>query len=254
MTRLTIGYSALSDRVAGIKPPEGDFDLLLVVQNDRGLSWKDKLPEALKGSRAVTDELKSLGVAKSRNRVIELAETDYLVFADDDIEFVDAGLREAIDYLDNNPQVALVLAQAASPTAGLRKPYPSKQERLTKLNSARAATYEMIIRVSTIKDLGIRFDESFGAGVENYLGDEYIFIADLISAGGKGVFLPITIATHPEVSSGSGWGTERDRKARAKVFTRVFGALAPVVRLAFGIRRLGLLGGLGNLVRFVFGR
>jgi len=254
MTRLTIGYSALSDRVAGIKPPEGDFDLLLVVQNDGGLSWKDKLPEALKGSNAVTDELKSLGVAKSRNRVIELAKTEYLVFADDDIEFVDAGLREAIDYLDNNPQVALVLAQAASPTAGLRKPYPSKQERLTKLNSARAATYEMIIRVSAIKDLGIRFDESFGAGVENYLGDEYIFIADLISAGGKGVFLPITIATHPEVSSGSGWGTERDRKARAKVFTRVFGALAPVVRLAFGIRRLGLLGGLGNLVRFVFGR
>lgn len=254
MTRLTIGYSALSDRVAGIKPPEGDFDLLLVVQNDRGLSWKDKLPDALKGSRAVTDELKSLGVAKSRNRVIELSETDYLVFADDDIEFVDAGLREAIDYLDNNPQVALVLAQAASPSGGLRKPYRSKQERLTKLNSARAATYEMIIRVSTIKDLGIRFDESFGAGVENYLGDEYIFIADLISAGGKGVFLPITIATHPEVSSGSGWGTERDRKARAKVFTRVFGALAPVVRLAFGIRRLGLLGGLGNLMRFVFGR
>lgn len=254
MTRLTIGYSALSDRVAGIKPPEGDFDLLLVVQNDGALNWKDQLPDALKGSRAVTDELKSLGVAKSRNRVIELAETDYLVFADDDIEFVDAGLREAIDYLDNNPQVALVLAQAASPSAGLRKPYPSKQERLTKLNSARAATYEMIIRVSAIKDLGIRFDESFGAGVENYLGDEYIFIADLISAGGKGVFLPITIATHPEVSSGSGWGTERDRKARAKVFTRVFGALAPVVRLAFGIRRLGLLGGLGNLVRFVFGR
>lgn len=254
MTRLTIGYSALSDRVAGIKPPEGDFDLLLVVQNDGALSWKDKLPDALKGSRAVTDELKSLGVAKSRNRVIELAETDYLVFADDDIEFVDAGLREAIDYLDNNPEVALVLAQAASPSGGLRKPYPSKQERLTKLNSARAATYEMIIRVSAIRDLGIRFDESFGAGVENYLGDEYIFIADLISAGGKGVFLPITIATHPEVSSGSGWGTERDRKARAKVFTRVFGALAPVVRLAFGIRRLGLLGGLGNLVRFVFGR
>ena len=254
MTRLTIGYSALSDRVAGIKPPEGDFDLLWVVQTDGALSWKDTLPDALKGSNAVTDELKSLGVAKSRNRVIELSETDYLVFADDDIEFVDAGLREAIDYLDNNPQVALVLAQAASPTAGLRKPYPSKQERLTKLNSARAATYEMIIRVSAIKDLGIRFDESFGAGVENYLGDEYIFIADLISAGGKGVFLPITIATHPEVSSGSGWGTERDRKARAKVFTRVFGALAPVVRLAFGIRRLGLLGGLGNLVRFVFGR
>jgi len=253
MNKLTVGYSALADRVAGIKPPSGPFDLLLVVQSAKATNWKEKLPNALKNS-AVTDELKSLGVAKSRNRVIELASTDYLVFADDDIEFVVSGLNEVIDYLDANPDVALVLAQATDPTGKLRKPYPSSQQALTKLNSARAATYEMIIRVSAIKELGTRFDENFGAGVENYLGDEYIFVTDLLSAGGKAVFLPITIATHPEVSSGSGWGTDRDRRARAKVFTRVFGALAPVVRLAFGVRRLALIGGVANLLRFVFGR
>lgn len=253
MNRLTVGYSALADRVAAITPPTGPYDLLLVVQNDKNIAWQDKLPQALRDS-AVTDELKSLGVAKSRNRVIELANTDYLVFADDDIEFDDSGLKEVIDYLDANQGVALVLAQATDHSGKLRKPYPSKEEKLTKLNSARAATYEMVIRVSAIKDLGIRFDESFGAGVENYLGDEYIFVADLLSAGGKAVFLPIPIATHPEVSSGSGWGTDRDRIARAKVFTRVFGALAPVVRLAFGVRRLALIGGVANLLRFVFGR
>jgi len=253
MNRLTVGYSALADRVAGIKPPNAPFDLLLVVQNAKANNWQDKLPKALKDS-AVIDELNSVGVAKSRNRVIELASTDYLVFADDDIEFVDPGLNAVINYLDANPEVALVLAQATDYSGKLRKPYPGSEQALTKLNSARAATYEMVIRVSAIKELGIRFDENFGAGVENYLGDEYIFVADLLSAGGKAVFLPITIATHPEVSSGSGWGTDRDRRARAKVFTRVFGALAPVVRLAFGLRRLGLLGGAGNLVRFVFGR
>ena len=252
MNRLTVGYSALADRVAAITPPTGLYDLLLVVQNEKNIAWQDKLPKALRNS-AVTDELKSLGVAKSRNRVIELANTDYLVFADDDIEFNDSGLKEVIDYLDANQGVALVLAQATDHSGKLRKPYPSKEEKLTKLNSARAATYEMVIRVSAIKDLGIRFDESFGAGVENYLGDEYIFVADLLSAGGKAVFLPIPIATHPEVSSGSGWGTDRDRIARAKVFTRVFGAFAPVVRLAFGVRRLALIGGVANLLRFVFG-
>jgi hypothetical protein len=136
----------------------------------------------------------------------------------------------------------------------LRKNYPQEIEVLGLFNSAKAATYEMIVRVADVKRLGARFDERFGAGVENYLGDEYIFIVDLIRAGGRARFLPVTIASHPEVSSGSGWGTQRDRVARAKVFSRVFGPLAPAARLAFGLRRLSELGGLGNLVRFVFGR
>jgi glycosyltransferase involved in cell wall biosynthesis len=127
MNRLTVGYSALANRVAAITPPTGPYDLLLVVQNDKNIAWQDKLPQALRDS-AVTDELKSLGVAKSRNRVIELANTDYLVFADDDIEFVDSGLNEVTDYLDAHQGVALVLAQAVSPSGQLRKPYPSKKK------------------------------------------------------------------------------------------------------------------------------
>ena len=92
MNRLTVGYSALAHRVPAITPPAGPYDLLLVVQNDKNIAWQDKLPQALRDS-AVTDELKSLGVAKSRNRVIELANTYYLVFADDDIEFNDSGVK-----------------------------------------------------------------------------------------------------------------------------------------------------------------
>ena len=51
--------------------------------------------------------------------------------------------------------------------------------------------------------------------------DEYIFIVDLIKAGGKAIFLPLRIATHPADSSGSRWGEKQDRIARAIVFTRV---------------------------------
>ncbi len=248
MTRLTIGYSVLAERVKNITPPTFESaELMVVVQNPNQVSYSQEL-------LATFEELGSVGVAKSRNRAIELAGGDYLVFADDDIIFDTKGLEEICNYLDEDPEVAIALAQAQDQSGGLRKRYPKVIEKLSLLNSARAATYEMVVRVERIKELGIRFDTDFGAGVENYLGDEYIFIADLLRAGGRGVFLPITIATHPKDSSGSGWGTERDRKARAKVFTRVFGSLAPAIRLAFGIRRLGELGGLGNLVRFVLGR
>ena len=246
MTKLTVGYSVLADRAQGIKPPgQNAWELLIITQ---GGEAEKRFADAKQIA------LRTFGVAKSRNAAIDNASGEYLVFADDDIVFSEKGLEEAIFYLDQNPDVSLILCRATDTAGSLRKSYPAKLEKLTLFNSAKAATYEMIVRVQDVKRLGVRFDEDFGAGVENYLGDEYIFIADLTRAGGKAVFLPVTIASHPEFSSGSGWGTSRDRVARAKVFSRVFGPLAPIIRLAFGLRKLEELGGVGNLVRFVYGR
>ena len=146
------------------------------------------------------------------------------------------------------------MGQATDDTGVLRKQYPDQITKLGSLNSARAATYEMIIRVADIRRLGIRFDEDFGAGAKNYLGDEYIFVVDLVRAGGKAIFAPISLAQHPTESSGSRWGSDSDRRARSAIFTRVFGSLAPFVRLPFGLRRRKELGSLKNLLLFVLGR
>ena len=112
----------------------------------------------------------------------------------------------------------------------------------------------MMVRTDAIREAGITFDENFGAGADNYLGDEYIFIADALNKGLKGVFLPVRVAIHPKESSGSGWGTQRDLTARAAVFTRVFGATAPVFRALFLLKsqkgRVGFL----NALRFIIGR
>jgi len=245
MLKLTIGYSVLAERAKNITQPQNSsWELMVITQGETSHS----IPNAKQIS------LNSLGVAKSRNCAIDNASGEYLVFADDDIVFSEDGLQKAIDYLDAHPQVSLLLTQATDPSGNLRKQYPPGEEKLSLYNSARAATYEMIIRVAEIRRLGIRFDEEFGAGVENYLGDEYIFIADLLRAGGSARFVPITTAIHPEQSSGAGWGTARDRIARARVFNRVFGMAAPLVRLAFGARRIRELGGIGKLFLFVLGR
>jgi len=245
MLKLTIGYSVLAERAKNITQPQNsNWELMVITQGETSYG----IPNAKQIS------LNSLGVAKSRNCAIDNASGEYLVFADDDIVFSEDGLQKAIDYLDAHPQVSLLLTQATDPSGNLRKQYPPGEEKLSLYNSARAATYEMIVRVAEIRRLGIRFDEEFGAGVENYLGDEYIFIADLLRAGGSAKFVPITTAIHPEQSSGAGWGTARDRIARVRVFTRVFGMAAPLVRLAFGARRIRELGGIGKLFLFILGR
>lgn len=255
--KLTLGYSSLASRVAKmVEPPSHpNWEVQLILQNPDGGDWETERSKELRSRSDLSIEmLDSKGVAKSRNRAIWLARGEYLVFSDDDIEFDIAGLEQAIKFLDDNPKYSLLLGQAKEPSGKLRKRYPSKIQELNRFNSARAATYEMIIRVDAVRQVGVRFDENFGAGAENYLGDEYIFIVDLIKAGLRAVFAPVTIATHPEVSSGSGWGTDKDRRVRAKIFTRVFGPFAPFVRLAFGARRRRELGSVKNLIKFVFGR
>ena len=103
-----------------------------------------------------------------------------------------------------------------------------------------------------IKNASIKFDENFGAGVENYLGDEYIFIADALRAGLKGVHLPVVVAMHPKESSGSRWGSDNDLNARAKIFTRVFGFKAPIMRLAFLLKTKNQKPSFVKSLRFIF--
>jgi len=144
--------------------------------------------------------------------------------------------------------------QAVDETGKLRKSYPANSHQLKLTNSAKAATYEMMIRTSDIKAAGIEFDENFGAGATNYLGDEYIFIADALRSGLKGQFEPIVIATHPSESSGSLRNSQSDRKARAKVFSRVFGFWAPIMRALFLTKPPSKKFGFMNSLLFIIGK
>ena len=248
---LTIGYSTLADRLDNIILPKLDLphEIFISIQNPGNIDFK--LPNNFK-FRAVTAMEK--GVAKSRNIVLNSAETKYLLFADDENTFRGDNIKFAISYLEEHPDCDLVLAQAIDTTGALRKAYPKKVKKLTKFNSAKAATYEMIVRVDSARSKGMAFDEQFGAGADNYLGDEYIFIADLLDKGGAGVFLPCTIAIHPLESSGSRWGSDADLRARAVVFQRVFGDTAPIIRTAFYLKNLRKFGGLKNIIRFTIGK
>jgi hypothetical protein len=248
---LTIGYSTLAERLKNISAQEINLphEVFISIQNPKNVEFA--LPNNFEFRSAISS---AKGVAKSRNIVLKNTQTKYLLFADDEITFLSDGIKSAVAYLEANQACDLVLAQAIDTNGVLRKAYPSKEVKLTKFNSAKAATYEMIVRTESIRSKGVAFDETFGAGVENYLGDEYIFITDLIKKGGTATFLPVTLAIHPEESSGSRWGTESDLRARAQVFQRVFGGIAPLIRAGFYMKNYQKFGGAKNLFNFVIGK
>lgn len=244
---LTLSYSTLAERAAGITLPaeSADSEVLVCVQGD-----VSKVPLDPRWDRVVL--VPGRGVARSRNAAIEHSTRRYLLFCDDDVVVCLEGVERAIRLLQRTG-AAIALGRATDPTGTLRKRYLRGTRRLSVLNSAKAATYELLVDVEQVRRVGVRFDERFGAGAPLHLGDEYIFIADLLRAGLRGYAVPYVFGIHPTQSSGSAWA-ERDARVRAVVFDRVFGRAAPVLRLAFGFRHRRRLGGWRGLVRFTRGR
>ena len=262
MVSLTFGFSTLANRLSNISLPDlsnhPDWDVLITVQSGNEQSPTEaELAKAPTGKNVEMLPFPGVGVTKLRNQVIKNAKGKYLIFSDDDIVFDEKGLVEAISYLEKTG-AGLLLGQAVDENGKLRKSYPSQVQRLNKFNSAKAATYEMIVDLEQVRAAGVLFDENFGAGAEKtYLGDEYIFICDLVSAGIRCDFVPIVLASHPTESSGSGWGTDRDRVARALIFDRAFKGnrtLPFMARVAFGLRKIGKGLTLGTYMRFIFKR
>ncbi len=244
-TLLTIGYSTLASRahnisLAGIDP---DVEVLVCVQGGSP-SGDTEL------ARARIVLVPGTGVATSRNASIKHASGRYLLFCDDDVAVNLPGVAEGIRHLQQTGH-ALALGQGVDLSGSMRKKYPLSVTRLTRFNSAKAATYEMLIDLSQVRAKGVRFDVRFGASADLHLGDEYVFIADLLRAGLSGDAVPVIFGTHPQVSSGSQWGSAKDSHARAVALNRVFGRWAFWARMAFGLKHHANLGGWRAFMTFI---
>jgi len=243
--RLTIAYSVLAGGVANLTFPaaRADTEILVIVQGAGGVVPPRDDVRVIR--------LDSLGVTKSRNEALRHAAGEILVFGEESVEWKRDGLDEILAIFDDNPRIAIVLGRAEDETGKLRKRYPAYREPATVWNSARVGTIELAVRPAELLRKGVAFDESFGAGTPNFLGDEYILVADANRAGLRCEYFPITLSVHPRESSGLGFGTAWDARARSRVFGRVFGWFAVVPRFLVWARNPVRFGRFGPA--FVFG-
>ncbi len=244
---LTIAYSVVSDGLSKIVLPPANptTEILVIVQGDKGAAPKRADVRVIR--------LESQGVTASRNAAIREAAGEVLVFGEEDVTWIPGGIAEVLATFDDNPRLAVFLGRAQDETGALRKRYPAIREAATVWNSGRVGTIELAVRTDAIRRAGVSFDENFGAGTENFLGDEYIFVADANKARLKCEYFPITFSQHPMDSSGMRFGTDADARARSRVFDRVFGWFAPVPRALLWLRNPIRFGSLSRGLRFVTG-
>ena len=198
--------------------------------------------------------LATAGLARSRNAALDSARGAILFFADDDVVHPPSATEGIRRFFAENPGLDLFVGRSLDPDGRPRK-RPLPRRRLTRLNAARASSHEIAIRLAPVRAAGIRFDEGFGvgAGTAATLGEEYVFLADCLAAGLMGVHDTLPVSVHPHESSGFVWKGEAQARARALVFSRVFGHAAPAVRLAFALKNVRRFSSLADLRAFLRG-
>lgn len=259
---LTVAVSTRGARALGLGldpaawPAEPGVDWLVLVQ-DRDAD--PRIAPALDRLAARPDvtvlPLASTGLSRSRNAALDAARGEILLFADDDVTHPPGAIAGIRGFFAADPGAALFVGRSLDPDGRPRKQHPLPRRRLTRLNAARASSHEIAVRLAAVRAAGVRFDEGFGvgAGTPALLGEEYVFLADCLAAGLRGVHDPLPVSVHPHESSGFVWEGEAQARARALVFARIFGRAAPVVRLAFAAKNARRFAGWRDALVFLRG-
>lgn len=181
------------------------------------------------------------GVARNRNAALAAAQTEFLLFWDDDLSADPSAITRLIQRFQSLPDTDFLCARLSDESGKPRKRYSDDGTRARWHNCGKVGTPELAVRPSRMRAKNIWFDTAFGAGSPAFLGDEYIFLCDALRAGLRGVHVDLILASHPTESSGNRSGSVV-MAVRRLVLIRALGRWASLpVRLTFALRhRKGL--------------
>jgi Glycosyl transferase family 2 len=256
---LTVAFSTRGARVFGLTaeawPAAPGLDFLVLAQESDAPAVAAHLAVLAARPDVTVVRLATCGLARSRNVALDSARGEILFFADDDVIHPSGAVEGIRHVFAETPWLDLFVGRSLDPDGRPRKRPLPRRRRLTRLNAARASSHEIAVRLASVRAAGVRFDESFGVGADTAatLGEEYVFLADCLATGLRGVHDPLPVSVHPHESSGFVWAGEAQARARALVFSRIFGRAAPAVRFAFALKNARRFASLADLRTFLCG-
>ena len=124
------------------------------------------------------------GVGLSRNNALMRANSDIVVFADEDEIFVDEYERIISNEFLKHPKADMIIFNV--PSLNLKRPTATitRNKRLHKYNCMKFGAVNIAVKLKTIRKYNINFTLLFGGGAKYLSGEDSMFIIDFIKAGG----------------------------------------------------------------------
>jgi glycosyltransferase involved in cell wall biosynthesis len=178
------------------------------------------------------------GISKSRNRALENARGEILLFTDEDVELLDGFSETIIQAFDNHPEADLITFQCLNQRREKRKKYPKEGLRHTLRTLMRVSSVEIAVRRQSLVRNPLFFDERFGLGGPFPTGSETAFLGDALRHGFKMMYHPAPIVLHPDDSSGRAlFRNQTLLEAKGALFYRIFAWKAYAVCVLFALKK-----------------
>ena len=196
------------------------------------------------GCRAEMVTTKTRGTSRNRNTAIihSSAEAEYVLFADDDLTFVEGYEKLVEDAFAEHPQADAIrfntqIVSGRNPGLSY-KGGTFKKAKATDVTSF--GVNGLVIKRQVLLKNNLHFNESFGPGTDNFCGEDSIFLQDLIKSGVGFYLSPVKLGDiSAEVSTWYEGKTPRYFETAGMVLAAIFPRLSPVlaVRSAYKASR-----------------
>lgn len=214
-----------------------DFDYFVVhqVTNNQDYSlFQSKLPNNVMYKRFF-----GAGLSKSRNILLDEARADFIWLMDDDVQ-IDSCAKQYLNRLiEQYSDCALIsVSHAKTPLA---TPVNVEAKTINCITAASVSSIDMVLQPKALQ--GVRFNENFGLGAKYPVGEEYIFICDLLRSGAKAIRCNYVCSYHSAASSGSDFfSTTNKLIAKREMFKAALGPYKGVIfYIAFLIKKFPIL-------------
>ena len=195
------------------------------------------------------------GLSKSRNLAIKNASKKICLIADDDLIYFSNFDIGIITAFNQNSDVSIITFNHQR--ENLNKP----QNRSQKISNHTLKTIwnvssiEIAFQVKDIEENNLNFDENFGLGSYFETAEEYLFLRDAIMIRLRALFYPLTIASHPLISSGENQGEDKILFARAALLYKTKANLAYIwlIKYVFFLVRKSYIKGNECMIKFKMG-
>ena len=128
------------------------------------------------------------GASRSRNRLLEKANGDICVFADDDIIYNKDYENIIKEEYKQNPKADIIVFFVENENKKREKNKRLRKKKINLLDIMKVRTYEITLTKETIKRIkekNIKFDCNFGPEGIFYKGEETVFLSTLLKNGFK---------------------------------------------------------------------
>jgi len=192
------------------------------------------------------------GLSKNRNNSLDYVADGIALIMDDDIVFCENFVENIKHAFSLNPNTDVITFKTLSLLGEDYRIYPKISLVHSQKSITGVGSIEIAFKVTSIKKNNIRFDDNFGVGSMKYpVGEDYIFMVDILKKNIKAMFLPIGIVKHPEMSTGLRFDKEIIY-GRGAVFARVFGIKSLLVDVFYAFKKYKFYKNNVNLFIYIY--